>query len=97
MALTSTVPDARTVARNTKPDRDRAIDELVGVDVAAEDFDAPLPVRLEERSAGEADEDPVRQNGLHRLVQFARLRAVALVHEDEQLALSVAIVRKVLL
>ena len=61
--------------------------ELVGVDVAAEDLDALLLVRLQQRRAGEADEHRARQDGLHRLVQLAGLGAVALVHEDEQVAL----------
>ena len=60
--------------------------ELVGVDVAAEDFEAGLLVLLQERRAGEADEHGARQQRLHRLVQLAALGAMALVHEDEQLA-----------
>ena len=60
--------------------------ELVGVDVAAEHFEAGLLVLLEQRRAGEADEHRAGQHRLHRLVQLAALGAVALVHEDEQLA-----------
>lgn len=56
--------------------------ELVGVDVAAEDLDAALLVALEQGRAGEADEDRVGQDGLHRVVQQAGLGAVAFVHED---------------
>ena len=60
--------------------------ELVGVDVAAEDFEAGLLVLLEQRRAGEADEDRVGQHRLHHAVQLAALGAVALVDEDENLA-----------
>ena len=60
--------------------------ELVGVDVAAEDFEAGLLVLLQQRRAGEADEDGIGQERLHGPVQLAALGAVALVHEDEQLA-----------
>ena len=60
--------------------------ELVGVDVAAEDLQAGLPVLLEQRRAGEADEDRVGHHGLHHAVQLAALGAVALVHKDEDLA-----------
>ena len=56
------------------------------MDVAAEDFEAGLLVLLQERRAGEADEDRAGHERLHRAVQLAALRAVALVHEDEQLA-----------
>ena len=63
-----------------------ALAELVGVDVAAEDFQAGLRVLLEQRRAGEADEDRVGHHRLHHAVQLAALRAVALVHEDEHLA-----------
>ena len=63
-----------------------ALAELVGVDVAAEDFQAGLLVLLEQRRAGEADEDRVGHHRLHHAVQLAALRAVALVHEDEHLA-----------
>ena len=60
--------------------------ELVGVDVSAEHFEAGLLVLLQERRAGKADEHRARQQRLHRLVQLAALGAMALVHEDEQLA-----------
>ena len=46
-----------------------------------------LLVGLEQRRAGEADEHGVRQDRLHRLVQVAGLGAVALVDEDEEVAL----------
>ena len=62
---------------------------LVGVDVRAEGLDAASLVVLEQRRAGEADQHRVRQQRLHRLVQLAGLGAVALVHEDEDLALGV--------
>jgi len=45
--------------------RDRLV-ELVGVDVAAEDLDALPPVRLQQRRAGEADEQGLGQDGRHR-------------------------------
>ena len=41
---------------------------------------------FKQRRAGEADEDRVGHQRLHRAVQLAALGAVALVHEDEQLA-----------
>ena len=60
--------------------------EFVGVDVTAENFEARRLVLFEQRRAGETDEHGARQQCLHRLVQFAGLRAMALVHEDEQFA-----------
>ena len=57
------------------------------MDVAAEDLDASLLVGLQQRRAGEADEHGVGQDGLHRLVQLARLGAVALVHKHVEVAL----------
>ena len=60
--------------------------EFVGVDVAAEYFQAGLPVLLQQRGAGEADEDRVRHHRLHHPVQLAALGAVAFVHEHEHLA-----------
>ena len=60
--------------------------EFVGVDVAAEDFQAGLLVLLQQRRAGEADEHRVGHHRLHHAVQLAALRAVAFVHEDEDLA-----------
>jgi hypothetical protein len=57
------------------------------VDVAPEDLDALLLVGLEQRRAGEPDEDRAGQDGLHGLVQVAGLGAVALVDEHEQVAL----------
>ncbi len=47
--------------------------EFVGVDVAAEDFEAGLLVLFEQRCAGEADEDRVRHHRLHHFVQLAAL------------------------
>ena len=47
--------------------------ELVGVDVAAKNFQAGLPIFLEQRRASEADKDSVRHNRLHSPVQFATL------------------------
>ena len=60
--------------------------ELVGVDVAAEHFQAGLLVLLQQRRAGKADEHRVRHHRLHHAVQLAALRAVAFIHEDEHLA-----------
>ena len=71
--------------------------ELVGVDVAAKDLDALLLVGLQQRRAGEADEHGVRQDRLHRLVQLAGLGAVALVHEDVEVALGLEAGRQGLL
>ena len=64
------------------------------MDVAAENLNAFLFVRLQERRAGEADEHGARQDRLHRLVQLTRLRAVALVHEDIKVALGLEVRRK---
>lgn len=61
--------------------------EAVGVDVAPEHLDAFPLVGLEQRGAGEADEQGVGQQRLHGLVQVAGLGAVALVHEDVDIAL----------
>ena len=61
--------------------------EFVGVDVATKDFDAFLLVGFQQRRAGEADEQRIRQDGLHGLVQVAGLGAVAFVHEHIQIAL----------
>ena len=61
--------------------------ELVGVDEAAERLDAGGLVGLEQRRAGEADEHRARQELLHGVVHLARLRAVRLVDEDEDVAL----------
>ncbi len=63
-----------------------ALTEFVGVDVAAEDFQAGLLVLFQQRRAGEADEDSIGHHRLHHAVQFAALRAVAFVHEDKHLA-----------
>ena len=60
--------------------------EFIGMDVAAEDFQAGLLVLLEQRRAGEADEDGIGQHGLHHAVQLSGLGAVALVDKDENLA-----------
>ena len=60
--------------------------ELVGVDVAAKDFEAGLLVLLEQRRAGETDEDGVGHDRLHDAVQFAALGAMAFIHEDKNLA-----------
>src|SRR5262245_50491957 len=57
--------------------------EFVGVDVAAKDFQAGLPVFLEQRRASETDEDRLGHHGLHRPVQFAALGAVALGYENQ--------------
>ncbi len=59
---------------------------FVGVDVGAEDLEAGLLVILEERRAGEANEGGLGQDLLHRAVELARLRAVALVDVDDDLA-----------
>ena len=63
-----------------------AFAEFVGVDVTAEDFQAGLFVLLQERRAGETDEDRVGHDGFHDAVQFAALGAVTFVHEDEDFA-----------
>ena len=62
---------------------------LVGVDVWPEGLDAPPLVGSEQRGPGEADQHRPRQQRLHRIVELARLGAVALVNEDEDLALGV--------
>ena len=78
----------RDVARLVHQIEDRAVlhglAELIGVDVPAEHLEARLTVLLEQRCPREADEDGTGQEDLHRLVQLAGLRAVALVHEHEQ-------------
>ena len=68
--------------------------EFVGVDVAAKHLDALLLVGLQQRRAGEADEQRVGQDGLHRLVQFAGLGAVAFVHEHVEIAVGFEVRRQ---
>ena len=65
--------------------------ELVGVDVAAKDFDALLLVGLQQRRAGEADEHRIGQDRLHRLVQIAGLGAVAFIHKHIDVALGLEV------
>ena len=52
---------------------------------------------FQQRRAGEADEHRARQDLLHRLVQLAGLCAVALVHEDEEIAFGFEVRRQSLL
>ena len=59
------------------------------MDVGAEGLNAASLVLLEQRRAGEADQHSPRQQGLHGVVEFAGLGAVAFVHEDEDLAFRV--------
>ncbi len=63
-----------------------AFAEFVGVDVAAEDFEAGLPVLLQKRSAREADENGIGHHGFHDAMQFAALRAVTFIHENKDFA-----------
>ncbi len=65
--------------------------EFVGVDVAAKDLDAFLLVRLQQRRAGEADKERIRQQRLHRLVQVAALGAMALIDEHMDVALGLEV------
>ena len=65
--------------------------ELVGVDEAAERLDAGRLVGLEQRRAGEADEHRARQQLLHGVVHLARLGAVRLVDEHEEIALGLKV------
>src|SRR5262249_26146232 len=62
--------------------------EFVGVDVATKDFQASRFVFLEQRRAGETNEDGVGQHRLHRPMQLAALAlgAVALVYKNKNLA-----------
>ena len=62
------------------PVLDRLI-EAVSVDVRAEHLKASCFVVLEQWGACEADEHGVGQDRLHRLVQFPRLGAMALIDE----------------
>ena len=64
------------------------------MDVTAKNLDALLLVGFQQRRAGEADENRVRQNRLHRLMQFAGLRPVTFVHEHIQIALGHKILRQ---
>ena len=59
----------------------------IGVDISTEHFHRFLFVCFQQRRAGKADKQGVRQDFLHRRVQLARLRAVAFVHKDENIAL----------
>ena len=68
----------------------------VGVDVGAEGLDAPPLVGLQQRRAREPDQHGAGQEVGHRLVELPGLRAVTLVHEDEDLALRVEPVRHAL-
>src|SRR6266516_3331870 len=60
-----------------------ALTELVGVDVAAEDFEAGLCVLRKQRCSGKADENRVGHHRLHHTVQLAALRAMALIDKYE--------------
>ena len=62
-------------------------EEVIGMDVTAEDLDAALFVRSQEGGTSEADEHSSRQDRLHCLVEFSRLGAVAFVHKDEEVSL----------
>ena len=70
---------------------------LVGVDVRPEDLDALLLILLEQRRAGETNQHRPRQQRLHRLVQFARLCAVAFIDENKHLAAGVEALRQITL
>ena len=56
------------------------------MDVAAEHLAAGLRVVAKQWRAGEPNEHGTRKQRFHGPVQAAALRAVALIHEDEQLA-----------
>ena len=60
--------------------------EFVGVDIAAENFQAGGLILFEQRRAGKADKHRVGHHGLHRPVQLAALGAVAFIHKHENLA-----------
>ena len=68
------------------PVADRLV-ELVGVDVGAEDLDAGLPVGFQQRGSGEANEQGIGQQSLHRLVQLPGLGPVTLVDKHIDVAL----------
>ena len=60
--------------------------EFVCMDVASENFQTRLLVFLQKRRAGKAHENRLRHQSRHRLVQLARLCAVALIHEYNEIA-----------
>jgi len=53
------------------------------VNVAAKYLQTGLSICLKQRSTGETDEYGIGHNCFHYPVQFAALRAVALIYEDE--------------
>ena len=55
--------------------------KLVGVDVCSEYIPRQLLVLAQERRAGKADEDRVRQPAFHLLVHVTTLGAVTFIHE----------------
>jgi len=85
---------ARLVAQVEDDPIAHGLVEFVGVDVGAEDLDAPLLVRAQERRAGEPDEHGIGQDRLHRVVEVAGLRAMALVDEDVDVALGAKVRRQ---
>ncbi|KAF2990316.1 hypothetical protein MJC1_02711 [Methylocystis sp. MJC1] len=56
------------------------------MNVTAKDFEAGGPILLEERGAGEADEDCVRHYRLHRAIKLAALGAMTFVDKNEDFA-----------
>ena len=59
----------------------------IGVDISTEHFHRFLLVRFQQRRAGKADKQGIGQDFFHCRVQLARLRAVAFVHKDKNIAL----------
>ena len=60
--------------------------KFICMDVASENFQTRLLVFLQKRRAGKAHENRLRHQSRHRLVQLARLCAVALIHEYNEIA-----------
>ena len=59
--------------------------EFVCMNVASKNFQTRLLVFLQKWRAGKAHENRLRHQSRHRLVQLARLRAVALIHEYDKI------------
>ena len=61
------------------------------MDVSTEGFQTGLLILLEQGRAGKADEDRLRQNGLHCFMEFAGLGAMALVDKYIDISLGTEI------
>ena len=64
------------------------------MNIRAEYFQARLLVLFQQRRAGKADQHRIRYERGHRIMQFARLRAMAFIHEHEDASLGTEALRQ---